>query len=243
MRIALFSDIHSNYHALEAVLSDIALRGVDRIICLGDITLKGPLPKECVDRVRDLGCPVVLGNADGCYHPDFHPDRFPPQNASQVAARADFHRHLAALTRADQDWLQNFPVHLAESWEGTSVELFHATPGDNYVLTMPWASNEQMVALRSSESTQMAAFGHCHRAFVRVVHGFTVMNTGSVGLPFDGDPRPSYALVEAERGRLTMCTIIRVEYDAEAAIKAARTVGMIGWELFAHTARTGQFPG
>ena len=85
MRIALISDIHSNYHALEAVLTDVAGRGVDRIICLGDLTLKGPLPKECVDRIRDLDCPVVLGNADGSYHPDSYPHRFPARNNSQVA--------------------------------------------------------------------------------------------------------------------------------------------------------------
>ncbi|HYG57482.1 MAG TPA: metallophosphoesterase family protein, partial [Symbiobacteriaceae bacterium] len=76
MRIAMFSDIHSNYHALEAVLGDMALRGVDRMVCLGDLTMKGPLPKECVDRVRDLGCPVVLGNTDACYSPDLRPSLF-----------------------------------------------------------------------------------------------------------------------------------------------------------------------
>lgn len=243
MRIALFSDIHSNDHALEAVLADIALRGVDRIICLGDITLKGPLPKECVDRVRDLGCPVVLGNADGCYHPDFHPERFPAQNESQAATHADFDRHLAALTAADQQWLHSLPLHLTDTWDGAQVELFHATPGHNYVLTMPWATNDHLTTLRTSSQTVLSAFGHCHRAFVRVVNGFTAVNTGSVGLPFDGDPRPSYALVEVKNGHLTSTTIMRVAYDAEAAIRVARDVGMAVWKLFAHTARTGQFPG
>lgn len=243
MRIALFSDIHSNYHALEAVLADIALRGVDRMICLGDVTLKGPLPKECVDRVRDLGCPVVLGNTDGCYHPDFHPERFPAQNESQTAVHADFARHLAALTQADQEWLRGFPLHLTETWDGVRVELFHASPLHNYVLLMPWASNEQLASLRTSGETRLSAFGHCHRAFVRIVNGCTVINAGSVGLPFDGDPRPSYALVEVDQGHVTGATVLRVPYDAEAAIRSARGLGMAGWELFAHTARTGQFPG
>ncbi|HWI51227.1 MAG TPA: metallophosphoesterase family protein [Symbiobacteriaceae bacterium] len=242
MRIALFSDIHSNFHALEAVLADIALRGVDRMICLGDITLKGPLPKECVDRVRGLGCPVVLGNADGCYHPNFHPQLFPAQNESQVAAREDFARQFDALTEADRQWLQSLPLLIAETWEGLPVELFHASPTHNYVLTMPWATTDQLAALRSSPETALSAFGHCHRAFVRVAHGCTVVNTGSVGLPFDGDPRSSYALVDVERGCVS-AAIVRVPYDAEAAIKAAQDCGMKGWELFAHTARTGEFPG
>lgn len=242
MRIALFSDIHSNYHALEAVLADMSSRGVDRIICLGDITLKGPLPKACVDRVRELGCPVVLGNADGCYHPNFHPQLFPAQNESQVAARADFERHVAALTEADRTWLQSFPLLIAESWEGVRMEFFHASPTHNYVLVMPWAPNDQLGALRTSPETVLAAFGHCHRAFVRVAHGCTVINAGSVGLPFDGDPRSSYALLEVDAGRVS-AGIVRVPYDWEAAVTAARDVAMAGWELFAHTARTGEFPG
>lgn len=242
MRIGLFGDVHSNYHALEAVLTDMAARGVDRIICLGDLTLKGPLPKECVDRVRDLGCPVVLGNADGCYHPDFHPDRFPAQNESQVAARADFRRQWDALTENDRQWLQSFPVSISETIEGVRMDFFHASPTDNYVLVMPWAGNEQIAAQRLAPETGLSAFGHCHRAFVRYARGCTVVNAGSAGLPYDGDPRPSYALVDVEQG-ITIASIVRVPYDAEAAIRAAQATGMAGVDLFTHTARTGQFPG
>lgn len=242
MRIAMFSDIHSNYHALEAVLADSARRGVDRLICLGDITLKGPLPKACTDRVRDLGCPVTLGNTDGCYHPDFHPDKFPPQNQSQVATRADFDRHCAALTEADRAWLQSFPLTVTEEWEGVRMDFFHATPRSNYVLNWPWSSTVELADLRLSDETQLSAFGHCHRAFVRFALGRTVVNSGSVGAPFDGDPRPSYALVEVAHGA-AQASIVRVPYDPEPAIQAAKDAGMKGWELFAHTARTGEFPG
>jgi putative phosphoesterase len=242
MRIALISDIHSNYHALEAVLQDIGRRGVDRVICLGDITMKGPLPRECVARVRDLGCPVVLGNTDGCYNPNFRPELFPAQNDSQVAAHADWSRHVNALSEADRQWLQSFPLMLRETFEGVQMEFFHASPAHNYVLTMPWASNSELLSLRPDEGVGLAAFGHCHRAFVRVTHGTTFVNSGSVGLPFDGDPRPSYALLDVDAGTLSTA-VVRVPYDAEAAIQTARDVGMHGWELFAHTARTGQFPG
>lgn len=242
MRIALFSDIHSNYHALEAVLADMGRRGVDRMICLGDITLKGPLPKECVDRVRDLGCPAVLGNTDGCYHPDFHPSNFPPQNQSQVAAREDFERHQRALTEADQGWLMSFPLTVTETWEGVRMDFFHAVPTHNYVLVMPWASTSELAGLRLTDETQVSAFGHCHRAFIRYPQGRLVVNSGSVGTPFDGDWRPSYALLEVDNCTVA-ATIVRVPYDNEAAIRAARDVGMKGWELFAHTARTGEFPG
>lgn len=242
MRIALFSDVHSNYHALEAVLADIHRRGADQLICLGDLTMKGPLPKECVDRVRDLGIPVMLGNTDRSYDPDFSPFRWKPQNRSQEVALADFERHQRALDEADQAWLSNFPLNYTDTYEGVRMDFFHATPHHNYVLMMPWATNEELETQRLSPDTQVSAFGHCHRAFVRYVHGLMVVNSGSVGLPFDGDPRPGYIMMDVDAGA-TRTQVVRVAYDPEKAIKAARDVGMKGWELFAHTARTGQFPG
>jgi putative phosphoesterase len=242
MRVALFSDIHSNYHALEAVLTDVGRRGVDRLICLGDITMKGPLPKECVDRVRDLGCSVVLGNTDASYLPELNPSRFPAQNESQVSAQADFARHVEALTDEDRAWLVSLPLAVTETIEGVRMDFFHATPTHNYVLVMPWASVDQLAALRLAPETQVSAYGHCHRAFVRSARGTLVVNTGSVGLPFDGDPRPSYAVIEVDQG-VSTASIVRVPYDAEAAIRAARSVGMAGLDLFVHTARTGEYPG
>ncbi len=242
MRIGLFGDIHSNYHALEAVLADMAHRGVDHMVCLGDITLKGPMPKECVDRVRALGCPVVLGNADGCYHPDFAPSRYPPRNQSQVEIIADFERHCAALTADDREWLQSLPLTHTEVADKCRMDFCHAVPHSNYVLLWPWSPNDEFEVLRVDPQTKLAAFGHNHRAFLRTVHGMLVINAGSVGAPFDGDYRPGYVIIEAEGGALS-AQIIRVPYDPEPAIKAAQQLGMRGWELFAHTARTGQFPG
>jgi predicted phosphodiesterase len=58
VRLALIADIHGNLPALDAVLAEISREGVDRIVCLGDISL-GPQPVETLERVRSLGCPVV----------------------------------------------------------------------------------------------------------------------------------------------------------------------------------------
>ena len=64
MRVALISDIHGNAVGLEAALADIRKIGVDKIVCLGDLATVGPRPAECIDAVRDLECPVVMGNVD-----------------------------------------------------------------------------------------------------------------------------------------------------------------------------------
>ena len=66
MNVAVISDIHGNQTAFDAVLADIAAQGItrDRIVCLGDAIQGGPQPVEVVATLRDLGCPVVMGNAD-----------------------------------------------------------------------------------------------------------------------------------------------------------------------------------
>ena len=63
MRVAVLSDLHGNPFALDAVLADLEPRSVDEIVCLGDVAI-GPFPNETVARLRELGCPAVMGNWD-----------------------------------------------------------------------------------------------------------------------------------------------------------------------------------
>ncbi|MCE9573069.1 MAG: metallophosphoesterase [Deltaproteobacteria bacterium] len=65
MRIALISDLHANLVALDAVLADIAARGADQVVCLGDVATLGPHPREVLDRLRALDGPAILGNRRG----------------------------------------------------------------------------------------------------------------------------------------------------------------------------------
>ncbi|HEX9441554.1 MAG TPA: metallophosphoesterase, partial [Roseiflexaceae bacterium] len=64
MRIAIISDIHGNCFALDTVLGDLRRDAIDQVVCLGDAIQGGAQPAETVARLRDLGCPVVMGNAD-----------------------------------------------------------------------------------------------------------------------------------------------------------------------------------
>lgn len=64
MRIALLSDIHGNLIALDTVLHELAQESIDQIICLGDVGALGPQPRQVIDRLRQLRCPVVMGNTD-----------------------------------------------------------------------------------------------------------------------------------------------------------------------------------
>ena len=99
MRIALISDIHGNRIALEAVLADIRREGIDSIVCLGDVAAHGPEPKETVDLLRTLDCPVVMGNADaGVFDtPEGPPGdeewvRLGPKHAAQAVQQRSWRR-------------------------------------------------------------------------------------------------------------------------------------------------------
>ncbi len=62
MRVAIISDVHGNFTALETILPDI--KEADRIVCLGDVAASGPQPHETITFLRKAKWPCVMGNAD-----------------------------------------------------------------------------------------------------------------------------------------------------------------------------------
>src|SRR5436305_13955813 len=100
MRFAIFSDVHGNLEALEAVLADARARKCTRFVCLGDVVGYNANPRECVERVREMDCPIVKGNHD--------------EQASLTESSRDFNELAEAaiqwtrdhLSDADKDWLR-----------------------------------------------------------------------------------------------------------------------------------------
>lgn len=243
MRVAIFSDIHANYVALEAVLADIERRGADQLICLGDIVLKGPQPKECVDRMRSLDSLSILGNCDATFREGYDPTAYAPQNKTQEYHVHDYERCVSLLSADDREWLGSRPFAHTEVVDGNRIDLYHSTPEHIYKLVWPWATEEQLEAQCPAPDTAMAIYGHIHRAFVRWVPGGRIVaNAGSVGLPFDGDPRASYLLLEILPQAISP-QIVRIPYDYERSVRMATINQWPGAELFAYTVRTGRFAG
>ena len=128
MRVAIISDVHANYHALEAVLSDIDRDGVDAVWCLGDTVGYGPRPNECCDEVRHRSDQCLVGNHDLVVLGELDVGDFNDEAAAAVRWTSDV---LAAESR---DFLQQ----LEPSARLHGVDLFHASARDpvwEYVLT------------------------------------------------------------------------------------------------------------
>ena len=228
MRFAIFSDIHANWEALEAVLHDAKERAVTSYICLGDVVGYNANPHECVVRVREMECPIVKGNHD--------------EQASLAESSRDFNElaeHAIEWTRAnltgdDKDWLRDLRLE-RQVRDFTIVHATLDTPAQwGYVF-----NNLDAAASFTYQHTAICFFGHTHvpMAFIRddgvrrvtfeQIHVETgrkyFINAGSTGQPRDGDWRAAYCIYDTERN---LIELHRVKYDLDTAQKKIIKAGL-----------------
>jgi putative phosphoesterase len=231
MKLAIVSDVHGNLAALDAVIDDLDGVMPDLIVHGGDLATNGPHPVECVDRIRELGWPGIAGNVDLALWT--LPKTLPENVRRTFRVMAPVTARMLGDERVA--WLKTLPLH----WrDGDRIALVHAVPGDTWKVVMP-DSNEDLRSIYGPLGAELAVYCHIHRPFVREVDGFIVANSGSVGLPFDGDTRSAYLLVEDGRP-----LIRRVAYDVERHIADVERSGYPTSRWLIEQARTakGGFP-
>jgi putative phosphoesterase len=225
MRVAVVSDIHGNLTAFEAVLVDIRQASPDLVLHAGDLADTGSSPIEIVDRIRSLGWQGVMGNTDEMLvQPDSLED-FASQSSAPLALWVAI-REIASATRCllgDERlaWLRELPrVKTQETFA-----LVHATPQSCWRAPAAEATDAELEAIYGPLGQPIVAFGHTHLPSIRSIAGHLklLINTGSVGLPYDGDPRASYLMLEGSTP-----SIRRVEYNVEKELKALSTCGLPG---------------
>ena len=235
MRVAIVSDIHGNLTAFDAVLEDIRQASPDLVLHGGDLADGGSSPKEIVDCIRDLGWKGVMGNTDEMLvQPDALED-FASQSSAPPALWTAI-REIASATRSalgDErlQWLSCLPrVRMSETFA-----LVHATPESCWRIPPTEASDDELEKAYGSLGHPIVVFGHIHRPSVRTIAGQPeiLINPGSIGLSYDGDPRASYLILDGN-----MPSIHRVEYDVEKELKALAVSGLPGAEWTARMLRT-----
>lgn len=237
MSLAIVSDIHGNLPALDAVVADIGRRGVDRVLQGGDLALAGCRPAEVVDRVRELGWPGIVGNTDELL---WRPEERAVQERNAPKLRAllrllfeDYAPATRELLGEERiDWLRRLPAEHAED----DLTLLHATPGDLWRAPPPDAGDGELLEAYASCQAGTVVYGHIHRPYVRRVGTLVVANSGSVGSPFDGDPRASYLVIDGGA-----VEVVRVEYDVEREVSLLLGSGYPDAERIAETRRRGRF--
>lgn len=232
MRIALIADIHGNLVALESVLQEVAAESVDQIICLGDVAALGPQPHEVIQRVRQLQCPVILGNTDAWLL------AAKGAKTAESAILATITSWCAEqLTPEDQQFLHTFASVLEFPLDdGRRLCCYHGSPrsfDDVIAAITPDAVVQQMLA--GSTATVMVG-GHTHIQMLRRYEDGYLVNVGSVGLPGVNAGSPElpdnhhvhwaeYGLVDLEAGRLSI-DLRRIPLNMTAVLQAGAGSGM-----------------
>ena len=231
MRVAVVSDIHSNLHALEAVLAAIDAEAPDELWCLGDLVGYGPRPNECCSAIAERADVCLAGNHD-----------LAVTGAIDLAEFGGEAGIAAAWTREVLEPRGREILHGLEPL-GTAhgVSLYHGSARDpvwEYVL-----SDEAAVATLALADSPLVLVGHSHVALRVVESGDeldggiaaagteldvgdgarALLNPGSVGQPRDGDPRAAYLLLDLDARR---ATFRRVEYDVEQTQREMREAGL-----------------
>jgi putative phosphoesterase len=220
VRIAVISDVHGNWTALQAVLNDVKSLGADLVVHGGDLVGSGSRSADVVDLIRDRGWPGIVGNTDEVL---WRPDRLEAIAQANPALATlwqivfnDVASNRRAVGAERIRWLESLPNH----WSHHGVAIVHARPGDCWTSPSPTGSDEELERVYGKLDAPLVIYGHVHQPFVRQLAGFVVANSGSVGLPYDGDPRASYLVIDDGRR-----TIRRVAYDVEAEIKEIASKG------------------
>ena len=229
MRVGFISDIHGNRFALEPVIEDLERQSVDRIVCLGDVCF-GPQAHECLGIVRDLGCPVVLGNWDSWSTHGF-PTADDPLGVMLYEIGAWW---ADLLTPEDRKFVATFvPTLDVEVGDGTVMHCFHGSPksfSDWIFSTTPDADLEPLFA---GIEAPILVGGHTHLQMLRRFGRQTIVNPGSVGQPFSQwwpktirvAPWAEYGVIDAGDGTLEI-DLRRVPIDVDALLHFCRESGM-----------------
>jgi diadenosine tetraphosphatase ApaH/serine/threonine PP2A family protein phosphatase len=209
--LALLYDVHGNLPALDAVLADARDRGAQRFVLGGDYALFGPWPADTVARLRNLDDAAwIRGNGERwtAAPSEAAADGLPePARGALEACREALGEDLVAELAA-------LPFDHAEG----GARFCHASPVSDMRSFLP-EPGEDEAELLQGVGEDLLVFGHTHLPFRRAAAtGTLLVNPGSVGMPFDGDPRAAYALLR-EGGEVEHR---RVEYDHRASAAAVR---------------------
>ena len=220
MRIALFSDVHANLPALEAVLDHIHEQSFDSVYCLGDLVGYAPFPNEVVERIQRERIPTIMGNYDdgvgferddcGCAYREADEKQRGDRSLAWTRAHT---------TSAIKEFLRSLQAQIRFDADGRRVLLVHGSPRkiNEYLFEDRPVSSFQRLA--ASSDADVIAYGHTHKPYVKVVENVLFLNVGSVGRPKDGDWRACYAVFDTATLDVQF---VRVAYDIATVTDAIR---------------------
>jgi predicted phosphodiesterase len=229
MRYGIFSDVHSNLEALNAVIQAFQKEDMDKYLCVGDVVGYGANPKECISLVRKLAEASVAGNHDWACVDLFSVDDFNPAAKDAVLWTRNM------LDETDRYFLSSLePIYKNDTFCLVHGSLSH--PEDFDYIMDAYAAAQTFSLMKN----QICFIGHSHVAGVFIDSGNSIsypevdrvdikeknkyiVNVGSVGQPRDGNPDSAYCIYDSDKKQIQ---IKRVAYDTKTARKRILDAGL-----------------
>jgi putative phosphoesterase len=234
-RLALVSDIHGNGVALDAALDDMSRYDIDEVICLGDIAVGGPHPREVVARLSELEWSSVRGNGERWLVDGLPPGRSATtRRLAEVVAWA--RNSLGPAVCAD---LAQLPTTLTIDVGGVTVLACHGSPRSDIEALIAGLDDARLDELLGQTlSADALACGHTHMPLLRRHDDLLLVNPGSVGLPLGSlvtagasvnvPSAAEYAIVAADDTGVEV-TFRRVPIDVDALAAATARMPSPNW--------------
>ena len=206
MKIAVISDIHGNCIALDAALADLQAQRAERIVCLGDAIQGGPQPAQVVSRLRELGCPVVMGNADAWLLTGVETgnEGIPPERMRKMQAIREW--SLAQFSADEREFIRRFKPTVAIDADPRRLLCFHGSPNSFDDVILPSTPEDEFRRYLVGHDALVFTGGHTHIQHIRRVGDGFYFNPGSVGFAYshEQDDKDFRADAWAEYAVLTL---------------------------------------
>ena len=217
MRVAVLSDIHGNFQALQSVIEDLKNFGCEKVFCLGDLAMAGPQPRMVIDYIKEQSDWIVIqGNTDKMIA-EFSPEimKNVKENAPVMAAAlAD---DVFYIEDERKDFLKNLPAQKELEIAGVKILLVHGSPRRNNEDIFPGMALNKIEEMLECVDADIIFCGHTHvPAGYQTNKKQTVVNVGSVGRPMTEEPKACYVVADFQDGGFSIEHRF-VDYDRETA--------------------------
>ena len=230
MRVAVLSDIHSNYHAFMACYEDAVKCGAETFIFLGDYVSDLSEPQRTMDLVYEIQSqyPTVClrGNREG-YMLDCESGRSSFTRGSKSGSLLFTYDH---LRKKDLEFIRGLKISDTIEIEGVRIEIAHAAMDNDRFY---FDSNDGHTAdIFPQMKCGYMLTGHSHKQYIQRDAGKTIINPGSVGIPQGGTQHPKYALLDIVNDSIISCQLREVPYDMTDAIHSQFSSGLVDYARY-----------
>lgn len=214
MKIGIFSDIHGNLRALEAILDSFWNQGIKNLICMGDIVGYYHQSLEVLDSIMKLNIQSILGNHDAYL--------LGKLKCSSEKWRVYFLEQVKeSISKEQLEWLSELPEFLEINLNGKKLAFFHGSPWD-HLEEYIYPDSNKFESFKTL-NWDIIFLGHTHYPMVKEVGSVKIVNPGSCGQPRDGDLRASAVIYDSKKEQVFF---IRENYNTQLTVEEARSAGV-----------------